>query len=260
MKDLKLIFIRHNRQTPAAAIPSSPIPFNELTIVLKESLEYSVDGTPIVLQSGDMIYIPKNSLRTRKEAKETGDYVSFNFESEDVWDFPRYIRGGVTNEIRLQIAVCDELMQKYYPNHEDKITHQLICLLLTLQSHLKNQSLHPLVAKIVRYLHENMAQKITLADIGQHTFFSPVYCDTVFKQEMGRSIIDYLLEQRIEEAKKLLLEGAVSLRQIAEAVGFPDYNYFARTFKKRTGYTPIQYRTIISRSSQKSAQGNSLPQ
>ena len=116
---------------------------------------------------------------------------------------------------------------------------------MTLQSHLKTQSLHPLVSKIVRYLHENMSQKITLADIGQHTFFSPVYCDTVFKQEMGRSIIDYLLEKRIDEAKKLLIEGTVPLRQIAEAVGFPDYNYFARTFKKRTGYTPIQYRSMI---------------
>lgn len=246
MKDLNLILIRHNRQTPAAAISPAPISYDELTIVLKGSLEYTVDGEPVLLQSGDMIYIPKDSVRARKEAKETGDYVSFNFQSEDTWDFPRYIHGGVTNEIRLQIAVCDELMQKYYPDHEDKITHLLACLLLTLQSHLRTKSLHPLVAQIVRYLHENMSQRITLADIGQYTFFSPVYCDTVFKQEMGRSIIDYLLEQRMEEAKKLLLEGTASLRQIAETVGFPDYNYFARTFKKRTGYTPIQYQKIIA--------------
>jgi len=245
MKDLKLIFVRHNRQTPAAAITPAPLSFNELTIVLKGTLEYSVNGESILLQGGDMIYIPKNSVRARKEAAEVGDYVSFNFQSEDAWDFPPLIKGGVTNEIRLQIAVCDELIQKYYPDHEDKITPLLLCMLLTLQSHLKSQSLHPLVSKIVRYLHENLSQRITLADIGQHTFFSPVYCDTVFKQEMGRSIIDYLLEKRIDEAKKLLIEGTVPLRQIAEAVGFPDYNYFARTFKKRTGYTPVQYQRMI---------------
>ncbi len=245
MKDLKLILVRHNRQTPAMGIAPSPISFDELTIVLKGSLEYSVNGERILLQSGDMIYIPKDSLRARKEGSEVGDYISFNFQSDTPWDLPRQIQGSVTNEIRLQIAVCDELIQKYYPDHEDKITPLLLCILLTLQSHLKTQSLHPLVSKIVRYLHENMSQKITLADIGQHTFFSPVYCDTVFKQEMGRSIIDYLLEKRIDEAKKLLIEGTVPLRQIAEAVGFPDYNYFARTFKKRTGYTPIQYRSMI---------------
>ena len=245
MKDLKLILIRHNRQTPAAAITPAPISYHELTIVLKGTLEYSVNGESILLQGGDMIYIPQNSVRARKEAAEVGDYVSFNFQSEGVWDFPTFIHKGVTNEIRLQIAVCDELIQKYYPDHEDKITCLLGCLLLTLQSHLRSRSLHPLVSKIVRYLHENMAQRITLADIGQHTFFSPVYCDTVFKQEMGRSIIDYLLEKRVEEAKKLLIEGSVPLRQIAEAVGFPDYNYFARTFKKRTGYTPVQYRSRI---------------
>lgn len=247
MNHLNLILVRHNRQTPALEIvPSAPLPFDELTIVLRGTLEYSINGETIPLQSGDAIYIPMGSLRARKGETEVGDYISFNFRSEERWELPQHIQGVLTNEIRLQIALCDELTQKYSPDHEDKITPLLSCLLLTLQSHIKTKNLHPLVANIVRYLHENMAQKITLSDIGRYTFFSPVYCDTLFKQEMGRSIIDYLLEQRIEEAKKLLLEGAVSLRKIAESVGFPDYNYFARTFKKRTGYTPVQYQNILT--------------
>ena len=255
MKDLKLLLVRHNRQSPAPRIIPSSISFHELTILLKGTLEYYVNGEPILLRSGDMVYIPKGTLRARREETEVGDYISFNFQSEEPWELPHHIQGALANEIRLQVALCDELMQKYSPDHEDKITHVLACLLLTLQSHLKAKSLHPLVAQILRYLHENMAQRITLSDIGQHTFFSPVYCDTVFKQEMGRSIIDYLLEQRMEEAKKLLLEGSVSLRKIAESVGFPDYNYFARTFKKRTGYTPVQYQRIVSRSSKSPSDG-----
>ena len=245
MNDIKLILVRHNRRTPAAAISQSPVSFNELTIVLRGSLEYYVNREKILLQGGDVIYVPKNSLRARKEATEVADYVSFNFQSDENWDFPIHIREGVTNEIRLQIAVCDELIRKYYPDHEDKISPLLLCMLLSIKSHLKTRSLNPLVSKITRYVHENMSQKITLADVGQHTFFSPVYCDTVFKREMGRSIIDYLLEKRIEEAKKLLIEGVEPLRRIAEAVGFHDYNYFARVFKKRTGYTPVQYRNNL---------------
>ena len=246
MNDLELLLVRHNRQVPALEIvPSAPLPFDELTIVLKNSLEYTIDGKTVLLQSGDAIYVPTGAIRARREETEVGDYISFNFHSEERQELPTCIKGAVTNEIRLQIAVCDELIQKYYPDHEDKITHLLACLLLTLQSQLKSQSLPPLVSAIVRYLHENLSNKITLADIGQHTFFSPVYCDTVFKQEMGRSIIDYLLEKRIDEAKKLLIEGTVPLRQVAEAVGFSDYNYFARTFKKRTGYSPVQYQRTI---------------
>ena len=74
------------------------------------------------------------------------------------------------------------------------------------------------------------------------TFFSPIYCDTVFRKEVGRSIVDYVLDRRIDEAKRLLIEGTIPLAQIAETVGFNDYNYFSRVFKKRSGYSPTEYR------------------
>ena len=245
MEDLKLILVRHNRETPAAEMLPAPIPYCELTVVLKGSLEYFVDGKSVTVSAGDIIYIPEGSLRARSGAEEAGDYVSFNFRSDKAWNLPVLMSDCLINEIRLQIALCDALIQKYYPDHEDKITPLLLCMLLSLESHLKEQSLNPIVSSIVRYLHENLSKRITLADIGRHTFFSPAYCDTVFKKEMGRSIIDYLLEQRIEEGKSLLIERGIPLSQIAEAVGFPDYNYFARTFKKRTGYTPMQYRNML---------------
>jgi two-component system response regulator YesN len=59
---------------------------------------------------------------------------------------------------------------------------------------------------------------------------------------MGRSIVDYIIEKRVEEAKKLILLDTMSLRIISDTVGFSDYNYFARTFKKRSGYTPLEYK------------------
>ena len=66
----------------------------------------------------------------------------------------------------------------------------------------------------------------------------------MFKKEVGRSIVDYALDRRIDEAKRLLLEGTMPLQQIAEYVGFTDYNYFSRVFKKRSGYSPTDYRHL----------------
>ena len=60
----------------------------------------------------------------------------------------------------------------------------------------------------------------------------------------GRSIISYLIGERMEAAKQLLGEGAL-LHDVAVAVGFEDYNYFARCFKKHVGYTPLQYRKFL---------------
>jgi len=95
---------------------------------------------------------------------------------------------------------------------------------------------------ILSFIHSNLCRRITLADIGHQTFFSPIYCDTVFKRETGRSIIDYVIDRRIDEAKKLLLEGSMTLAQVAEAVGFADYNYFCRVFKKTYSKSPKSYR------------------
>ena len=240
-----LAYFRHNKHAPATAIASGPVSFHDLTILLKGTLEYTINHQSITLHDGDMILIRSGSLRERKESETDADYVSFNFHSDETLDLPEVIRGGVTGELRLMLASCDEINQKYYPDHEEQISHLLAALLLTVKNHLKRETIHPLISEIIRYLRENMSQKITLADIGQHTFFSPVYCDAIFKKEMGTSIIDYLLEERIHTAKQLLVEGGLSFRQIAETVGFPDYNYFARTFKKRTGYTPGQYRQMI---------------
>ena len=100
----------------------------------------------------------------------------------------------------------------------------------------------PITRDILSYLHEHFRERITLDDIGKITFFSPVYCETVFRREIGRAIIDYVIELRISEAEKLILENAYPLGEISRAIGFQDYNYFSRTFKKRTGYSPTEYR------------------
>jgi two-component system response regulator YesN len=64
----------------------------------------------------------------------------------------------------------------------------------------------------------------------------------VFKQETGLSITAYVIKKRIEKAKQLLIERVLTLPEVAERVGFSDYNYFSRVFKKEVGVSPINYR------------------
>jgi two-component system response regulator YesN len=148
----------------------------------------------------------------------------------------------------LLVAACDEIIRKPIPDTDtmEKIAHLLSCILLIMKDRVKQTGYNPLTLKIMQYLHSNFSEKITLDDIARLTFFSPNYCENVFKRETGRSVIDYLLQIRIEEAKRLLAEDSLALSTVAEAVGFDDYNYFSRVFKKRTGYTPSEYKKLIS--------------
>ena len=246
MKDLDLIYFRYARRK-TEAIAEAQIPYCELTMVLKGSFEYFVDREPVVLSGGDAVYIPEGSLRARSTSEEEVEYVSFNFRTDTDVELPRHISGCLGSELRLELALCEELFKKYYSCDREKVNHLLACVLLSLKENIRERLMPPLVNKIIEYLHTNIAKKITLADIGNYTFFSPVYCDTVFKRETGRSIIDYLLDMRVEEAKRLLIEGDLPLKKIADAVGIGDYNYFSRIFKKRTGYTPVQYQKMVGR-------------
>jgi len=63
----------------------------------------------------------------------------------------------------------------------------------------------------------------------------------VFKEITGSAPLEYLMHTRIRYSKELLLKTSLSISEIAELTGFSNQNYFARMFKKFTGYSPTKY-------------------
>ncbi len=241
MRDLKLIYSRHNLNEIASVITPKSIPYYELTLVISGHLDYYVDGAHISLDGGDAVFIRTGQIRARKMPESVCDYVSFNFEPHGEIILPAEIKSALHSEELLLIAALDKMNSRYYPDNEEKIGHLLGCMLALLEDRVRMHNLSRLTRSIISYINKNYRTRITLDDIAALTYFSPIYCDTVFKRETGRSIIDYLIDKRIEEAKKLMLGNINKLSEIAELVGFGDYNYFSRVFKKRTGYTPSSY-------------------
>ena len=141
-------------------------------------------------------------------------------------------------------AVCDEIYDKYY-NWSDKIDNVLKVILDLLQDKIHANEENPIILKIKRYIKKNYSEKTSLGKIASYIGYSPNYCDTLFKNNTGISIINFVINERIEEAKRLLAEGILSLKEIAETVGFEDYNYFSRAFKKNCGYPPTKYKLMI---------------
>jgi len=73
---------------------------------------------------------------------------------------------------------------------------------------------------------------------------SEVYMRQLFRQQMGTSPKQYILELRVERAKMLLREGGMSVQEVAEACGFVTSNHFCRMFRDVTGQTPGEYRRM----------------
>ena len=59
--------------------------------------------------------------------------------------------------------------------------------------------------------------------------------DNILKKELGMPFSEYLIGKRIQKAKELLLDDKLSIEEVAEKVGYNDYFYFLKSFKKNTG-------------------------
>ena len=240
---MSLLFVGHRKGVRPRAIAPKPLRYAELTLVLDGTLEYFDGKTPLTLESGDVLFLRKGSLRSRKEGVVPSDYVSFNFNLDREFDLPPLIRGGVSGEIRAVLTAVDRMAEKRHLQYAgEQISHLLMAILFSLEDGLQAERVHPLVHKITRYLHNHMGEKISLRSVAEHCYFSPVYCDSVFKRETGFAVVEYLLKLRIDEAKLLLMQGQFPIAAVGEMVGFSDANYFSRAFRKHTGVSPSAFR------------------
>jgi two-component system response regulator YesN len=98
------------------------------------------------------------------------------------------------------------------------------------------------VADAVQYIRQHYDQEISLKEISDYVQLSPNYMSLLFKKDMGRNLIEYLTDYRMEKAKELLQSTTLKTYEIAENVGVPDSAYFSRIFKKTTGVSPLEFR------------------
>jgi len=96
----------------------------------------------------------------------------------------------------------------------------------------------------IQYLEIRYQEEISLQKLASHVNLSANYLCTLFKKETGFSPIDYLIQYRIGKAKQWLIETNFRTYEIADQVGFADYSYFSRMFKKITGINPSQFRKM----------------
>ena len=94
------------------------------------------------------------------------------------------------------------------------------------------------VAIMLTYIREHYAEPISLTDLSQELNISCTHLNAKFKEEMGDTFHSFLNRYRIRRAMELQNEGKYKLLEIAEMVGFSDYKYFNRVFKKHTGFSP----------------------
>lgn len=101
---------------------------------------------------------------------------------------------------------------------------------------------HQLILRAAERLRRHYQQEIELADLLAEAHMSKSYFLRLFRQYMGTTPYNYLVNFRITQAKELLVLTDHSVREIAQEVGFGDASNFSTRFAKATGQSPLQYR------------------
>ena len=243
---METFYFRHNKlsQKPIL-LKKVTIYYYELTVVLKGELLYKIGNKSVLVKAGDCLYLKPGMVRQRVNDNQA-EYLSFNFYDSRAFNLPTHFNNALSTEIKILLTVCDEIYLKHF-DWSDKIGKALELIFALLEGRYASLDENPIIVSIKRFIKNNLKEKLTLTEIAKHVGYSACHCDTIFKKETGNSIINYLIEERIDEAKRLIEEGSSSLKTVADSSGFLDYNYFSRIFKKVTGKTPTEFKSICKR-------------
>lgn len=96
------------------------------------------------------------------------------------------------------------------------------------------------VRSVVSYIENHYAERLTLKQIAGAFYINTSYLGQIFKRETGESFTDYVNKYRIRKATELLSDPSYKIYEVAEKVGFTDYHYFLKIFKKITGVNPTE--------------------
>ncbi len=176
--------------------------------------------------------IKKESLSDASLVMISG-YDDFNYAVEA-------LRNGVCEYLLKPVdrGLFQELLEKIQNNLEEKSLQGTKPIVLENIEESKQQK----IESAIHFVQNHYFEDINMAVVSNMVSMNYTFFSETFKEETGKSFVDYLKTVRISMAKKLLRDSCVQISRVAFEVGFKDDKHFSKTFKAETGMTPSEYK------------------
>lgn len=256
-QDLYLLFCGHAVCEPLHSFGPAVRPNYIIHYILSGKGNFYLDNKTYTLKAGQGFLIVPNVL-TKYEAdqEDPWSYVWIGFDGTNCEQFLNNIGLGphrlffkFQHEDQVKDIIDQMLLsQNFDYSTEFKLQgllYQLFSLIaenrpITKQNKIPNENEY--VRKAIDFIQIHYHQPIQVLDIANFVSINRSYLSTIFKQEIGLSINQYLTKFRITRAAELLTLTDLSVEQISESCGYRDSLVFSKAFKRKKHLTPTQYR------------------
>lgn len=109
----------------------------------------------------------------------------------------------------------------------------------------ENELGNKFVSDVISILKDSIYSQISIEDICKKTSYSKAYVFKQFKLATGKSVMEYYTDLKMKEAKKLLKDGELSVKEVADKLCYDTPNYFTKSFKKINKMTPTEYKKRV---------------
>ena len=154
------------------------------------------------------------------------------------------ITGGMTAEDAL--ALSDSYIQKCEllrsPERISNLQFHMVADYTERVSRLRGERTTELTLKVANYVQHHLCERITAGGLAKELYLSREHLSKRFKAESGQSLTDYILREKVAEARRLLDYTDKSLASISAYLSFSSPSHFSRVFRQYTGCLPSEYR------------------
>ncbi|MCM1174443.1 MAG: AraC family transcriptional regulator [Blautia sp.] len=236
-----------------------------------ERLIYSPESTAIA-QAGDIIFIPKYVyLRSSYIADVPYEHILIKFTDSIVNDLFQTIGTDNYNMLCAEhvvhlekntqddvLAILHDMEKEWncYNKYSELLLKGLLnkLIILCLRERIigginaaRLEKKHGCLADAITYIETHLRESPSLDETARWANISSSYLSKLFISHLKTSFSDFVINEKITFAQKLLADSELSMTEIADEAGFSSHSYFSDSFKRNTGMTPMQFRREFRR-------------
>lgn len=218
-----------------------------LIFTLDGEAQFSLDGVPYIVNKHTMLHAGPSMLIDIQTTKNSDwKYVVIHYTNHCEIEMlsNQHFKVDIGDNHKIAYFLQRIIQLNNIPGDLMHLKCQvyLFQLLETILLNAKIQKANNFVDQAIIYISQNYEQPISINEIAEAIGYDRRKFSYAFEKQIGMSPIQYLIEYRLKQAKLLLRSTKLTIKEIAELVGYTDPYYFCRIFKKKYALTPTAYR------------------